>query len=73
MTHWLPYHRDQYFLSLQKVLAGAYVPQFVDAPAEPPKDPETVKAAANRGLDAFSNRADAAIRKYQKRRAMRGN
>lgn len=73
MSHWLPYHRDAYFMGLQAAMQGCYKPQFVDTPTEAPKDPETVKAAANAALDAFSNRADKAIRKYQERKAMRGN
>jgi len=74
MSHWLPYHRDQYFLSLQAAMHGAYKPQFVDEPtAETTKEPGAVRAAANRALDAFSNRADAAMRKFQQRKAMRGN
>ena len=72
MAHWLPYHRDQFFLGLQAAMHGAYKPQFVDEPAEAPKDPETVKAAANAALDAFSGRANQAMRKFQEKKAMKG-
>lgn len=68
MAHWLPYHRDAYFMSLQAAMHGTYRPQFVDAPTDAPKDPETVRAAANRRLDEFSDRADAAMNAYRKRR-----
>lgn len=69
MAHWLPYHRDRYFLALQAAMHGAYRPTFQDEPTDAPKDPETVRAAANRALDAFSSRADAAMRAYQQKKA----
>ena len=71
MAHWLPYHRDTFFLSLQAAIHGQYQPQYKE-PAPETKDPETVKALANKALDGFSSRADQAIRKYQHEKAMRG-
>ena len=71
MTHWLPYHRDSYFISFQAAIARAYKPQFIDEPTEVPKDPETVRAIANAALDAFSTRADAAMRAYQQKKRSR--
>ena len=72
MARWLPYHIDGYFLRLQAALRGGYKPQFTEdigAPEE--KEPGAIRAAANRALDAFSSRADAAIRKFQQRKGMR--
>lgn len=70
MAHWLPYHRDRYFLGMQAAMRGAYRPQFSEsAPSAP--DPESLRAKANRELDAFSHRADAAMRRYQQKKAQR--
>ncbi len=74
MTHWLPYHRDRLVLLLARAIAtalsGTFKPEFQEDPeTQRPKDPETVRAAANRGLDAFSRRADAAMRAYQQKKS----
>jgi hypothetical protein len=71
LTHWLPYHRDRYFENLAAAVRGAYRPQFKEDEPPKPTDPQTVRAVANRMLDAFSNRADAAMRAYQQKKAQR--
>ncbi len=70
LTRWLPYHRDRYFEAMQLALHGAYRATFVEED-EPTPDPETVKAAANRALDAFSSRADEAMGRYKRRKGTR--
>lgn len=51
---------------------GKYQPRYHDDSIhELPKEPSALRAAANRALDAFSSRADAAMRKYRERKGMR--
>jgi hypothetical protein len=71
MTYWLPYHRDRYFGSLSAAVFGAYQREFKEEAGAKPTDPDTVRALANRELDAFSARADAAMNAYQQKKAMR--
>ena len=70
LARFLPYHQDQYFLMLQAAVHGQYKPRFSEG-SEPdqPKEPSALRAVANRALDAFSNRADQAMRAYQQRKA----
>lgn len=71
MAHWLPAHRDRLTLLMASAigasLGGKYTPEFQPDEADEvkPKDPETVKALANRELDTFSRKADAAIAAYR--------
>lgn len=69
LARWLPHHQDEYFLMMQAATHGQYTVQFRHEPEdERPKEPGVLRAAANRALDAFSGRADAAIRRYRERR-----
>lgn len=74
MTHWLPYHRDRMTLLMSRAigtaLTGTFKPEFKEDPdTAKPEDPETVRAVANRELNDFSRRADAAMRTYQKKKS----
>ena len=71
MAYWLPYHRDQYFLALQAAAHGVYKPRFEPKAEAEASDPATVRALANRELDAFSARADAAMRRFQQTKCVR--
>ena len=65
MWRQLPRLKDEYFLALQAAVQGQYLPS-PSTSALSPGD------AVNRELDAFSNRADAAMRRYQQKKGMRG-
>ena len=69
MTKHLPYHRDQFFLSLMAATHGQYTCHFTDSQSDKPTDPDTAFTKANRAMDAMSNRADAAIRAYKQKKA----
>jgi hypothetical protein len=76
LAHWLPAHRDRLTLLMASAIAaslwGKYTPEYQDEEAESrPKDPETVKAAANRELDVFARKADAAISAYRSKNKRR--
>jgi hypothetical protein len=75
MAYWLPAHRDRLTLlmasAIGAALGGKYTPEFQPDEAEKPKDPETVKAAANRELDAFSRKADQALAAYRSKNKRR--
>jgi len=72
MARWLPYHRDRLCLLMAKAMAVAwgaeFHPEYKPEESETPKDPETVKAVANRELDSFRHRAEKAIRAYKQQK-----
>lgn len=68
MARWLPYHQDRFFLSMQAALHGRYEPQFTPPDSDTHRDSGRIRAAANRALDAFSSRADAAIQAYKQKK-----
>ena len=74
LAYWLPHHRDGLVLLMAKAIgsamSGNFTPEFKPDPADEvvPRDPQTVKAAANRELDKFSRKADRAMSAYQQKK-----
>jgi hypothetical protein len=68
MADRLPELLDRWFLMQQAAAMGCYKPTAEPRPTDRPKDPDTVRAAANRELDAFAVRGHAAIRAYQQKK-----
>ncbi|MFH0914837.1 MAG: hypothetical protein V1912_00110 [bacterium] len=72
MTHWLPYHRDRYFLSMQAALHGGYQSQWSEDDEDKPSDPETVAQIANQKLNSFSSHGTRAVKAYYLKKATKG-
>ena len=71
LARWLPYHKDDYFLSLRSaVWAKEFTFRYQPPEGAEPEDPETKKARANAEMSAFSRRGKSAIDRYRERKSM---
>lgn len=66
LAKYLPYHQDQYFLSLGVAVWGQYQPKFK---SEGPQ----VQGTAPPEFDRFCSTADRAIDRFQKTKGLRGH